>query len=276
MRKALMLSLMATVLVLALVHSGYASPHIWSENFNTFEPIYGTDYDYRNWTEVRNRTKPVTSPVIPAENLTFTHSVADGILQLTANTILAHTTLAYLTYYREVHIESSMTIEIKFASNGAKAFYISLLHDPEYDWLGLGMLNLYMTGGEGFLKVMNTSGVFADYKFATVMPADVWYTAKLSWDSSPNHLHALFYEGTNRTAIGNYTITNNLHDFTDLSGIAFSIIAYDTTVGFGRVFIDYIRVGSAGGSILTTALIASIVSFAMLACCIGIIKKLGS
>jgi len=276
MRKALTLSLMMSVLILALVSRGYATQHIWSENFNTFTPIYGTNYDYRNWTEVQNRTNPVTSPVIPPENLTFTHSVADGILQLTAHTILAHTTLAHLTYYRELHIESSMTIEVKFASNGANAFFISFLHDPEYDWLGLGMFNIYCTGGEGYLKWMNTSGVIEDLKFDATMPADVWYTAKISWDASPNHVHALFYEGSNRTAIANATITNNLHDFTDLSGVAFSIIAYDTTVGFGRVFIDYIRVGSAGGSILTTGLIASIVSIAMLACCIGIIKKLGS
>jgi len=272
MRKALTLSLMTTVLLLALVGSGYCTQHIWTENFNKFEPIqdtdgYATESNYTRWYECRNSSLPA--------NVTFTSSVADGILEIDAQTLIASSTSHSLTYYRECHIESSLTWEIKFSGNTVNAFSISFIRIAGGAWQYYVCRIDIAFHDQMYFYYINTTGLQDGGEVGShVLSADEWYIAKISWDASPNHMHALFYQDGNSTAIGNFTVLNNLYDFTDVTGVAIDVGA-QLTVDFFRVYIDYIRVGSMGSSMMSPAIIASIMTFAMLAVCVGTLKKMG-
>ena len=263
MKKTLLLSIMAMVLLSAFVGSAFATQHIWSENFNKFEPKYGADYNYKDWYQVKNSTSEA--------NVTFTHAVVDGILQLTSNTLL-NSSAMQLMYYRQVNIETGMTIEVKFSGNNVFITSIDFMRVEGGAWSSFAFEILYQSQDDIIFKYKAINGSTVDVVVTTSASPDKWYIAKLTWFSSPNHMHFLCHQDGVKTPLTNVTITNNLYDFTDVKGVLIMAGAY-TTVNFFRFYVDHIWIGSMGAILLPPQVIGAIVSLAMLSAVIGILQK---
>jgi len=250
------------LLAMTLISNAYALQHIWSDYFTTFEPLYTSNYDHKNWYEVKNST---------SENVTFSHSVADGVLTLTSQTT-GEATAETLIYYREITIASSSSFETKFSQNNVFYSEISMLR-TESPWTNR-VWYLIVQNGEGFFKWTNTSDVEEEVKWSSSVQENKWYWLKLYWDAAPNHFDVQILEEGTSTPLLNQTITNNRYDFTDATGIGMFLGA-KTTTHFGRFYIDYIKAGSISGTMITPQLISAVVSIGLIGAILGIMKKFG-
>lgn len=264
----LLLSLL--LIVGALAASVHATQYVWSDYFSSFEPNYGAVYDDSTWTEVQNSTLEA--------NVTFTHGIADGTLQLTSHTIIASGTTHHLIYYREVEIEHSMTFECRFCGTGVNSAVVGLLLHGVANWADY-VISFTLTGTDGLLKYRKTDSTMAQIVAWSAMNGSLWYTLEISWVASPNHYDVLLYEGDSETAVYNATITDNLHGFNDVSGAVIDIAGKET-VDFYRFYVDDMGFGgSFGGSfgsmggVDINGWLPSIVSLAMVGVVCGMIRK---
>jgi len=265
-RTARILFLILTVLLLASLSYAYATTYLWNEEW--LKDNIKTDVSPSNeyWVKYQDSTD---------SNITYSYSIADGVLTLNCYVAGGHTSQAWAIKRLANTTKGALTVSIKFMLynvQGGLMFKLARASNPQEFFL------FQVFGATGGSNVVYYNATGQTEKFIVDLTNNEWYILKLSWSNIPFVYNVgLWKEGT-KEAIANFNITDGLYGFNEITEFRMSYADTRTTPTYSRIYIDYIRLNdyaSLGADVVKPVLdiMPSLIAIGLLASAIAIITK---